>query len=198
MVDADTVFTTFVQDGNSCTLASYAVASHHFTERGPYEFFCDYCKHFKIPATSDQDAEREYNNDFHPRYSRPNCSGYKIIRELHNNSPETCFVESRGKFHVEYIHQTTQRLEEIEDRLQHEEALISVAFRMPSGDVHSCCVGFDKRGFYMIETSSAARKKGIVLIPGIRCLGDLQDSLLMFAHSATKKSSGGNHGLRKN
>lgn len=185
MVDAETVFTSFVQNGNSCTLASYAVAAYHFTKRGPYEFFRDYCKHFQVRATSDQGAETEYNKDFHPRYGRPNCSGYKIIRELHNNSSEIRFVESRAKFEVEYIHQTMQRLEEIEQRLKNEETLISVAFRMSSGHVHSCCVGFDDRGFYMIETRENEPATGIVRIPNIQhiheSLGALQDSLLMSA-----------------
>jgi hypothetical protein len=71
----------------------------------------------------------------------------------------------------------------MENTLKDEEALVSVAFQIPSNGVHSCCVGFDGQGFYMIETRGTEPKTGIVTIPDISfihtSMGPLQHSLLM-------------------
>jgi len=199
MVDPKTLDYTFVQNGKSCILASYAVGACHFTGLKVHSYFWDYCRHFNISPSSNEDAELKYNDDFHPRYKT--CSGYKIIEHLHNCSQQGAFVQSRAKFGVEYIHQPFPRLQEIERRLRNEEVLVSVAFRVSPIEVHSCCVGFNGQGFYMIETRGPEPKTGIVTIPNIQyineSLGSLQDSLLMFARQQTStKSSGGNYGLR--
>jgi hypothetical protein len=203
MIDTNTLYTTFVQCRNcgSCTLASYAVASHHFTDLDVYDFFLDYCKHFKITASPGQDAEQKYANHFSQEWSSRNCSGYKIIEELHNSSQQSAFVQSRAKFGVEYIHSPIPRLQQIEKKLRDEEVLVSVAFRVSRFEVHSCCVGFNGQGFYMIETRGTEPKTGIATIPNIlyihTSLGQLQDSLLMSPLlQASKKSTGGNYGLR--
>jgi len=194
MVPANTLYTMFVQRGNSCILASYAVGAHHFTKLGVYNYFWDYCKHFNLSPSSDKDAELKYNNDFHPRYN--SCSGYQIIEHLHNCSRQSAFVKSRAKFGVEYIHQPIHRLQQIEKSLKYKEVLVSVAIKEHRG-VHAYCVGFDKQGFYMIETRGGNYKSGINRISNIQSLGTLQDSLLMSANPTSKKSSGGNYGLRK-
>jgi hypothetical protein len=189
MVKANTLDTTFVQCGNSCTLASYAVGACHFTGLRVYNCFWDYCRHFNISPSSDKDAELKYNIDFHPRYK--SCSGYQIIEHLHNCSQQSAFVQGREKFAVEYIHKTIPRLQEIEQRLKDQEVLVSIAFKIPSNGVHSCCVGFDSQNFYMIETRGSAPKTGIVPISDIqyinKSLGSLQDSLLMSAREQASK-----------
>jgi len=191
LVDANTLYTTFVQCCNSCILASYAVASYHFTNLNVYNFFLDYCKHFNISASPDQDAEREYAKHFDQEWKSRKCSGYRIVEQLHNNSLKTAFVQSRTRFGVEYIHQPSLSLSQIENRLKNEETLISVAIKESYG-VHAYCVGFDNHGFYKIETRRSAPKAGIVLIKNIQSLGALQDSLLMFAHPTSEKASRGN------
>jgi hypothetical protein len=179
MVDANTLYTTFVQCCNSCTLASYAVASYHFTKLNVYNFFEDYCKHFKLAASKGQAAERAYDQHFQNRWQTLKCSGYEIIEDLHNNSQESVFVKSRAKFGVKFVSQTVPCLSLIETMLKNGGALVSVAFAVNSG-VHSCCIGFDKRGFYMIETRPVNYTTRIIPIQDIQSLGSLRDSLLMF------------------
>ncbi len=187
MVPADTLPTTFVQCCNSCTLASYAIASYHFTRLNIYNFFLGYCKHFDIKASSDQDAERKYDVHFQKEWKTRNCSGYKIIKELHNNSSEQVFVQSRAMFGVEIIQDTTSCLHRIEDKLKIEEVLISITFVVNKQGVHSCCVGLDEQGFYMIETRRGPHTIGISRIKNIKALGDLRDSLLIIPNSTNQE-----------
>lgn len=186
MVHRSTVYKDFVQNGNTCTLASYAVGAYHFTGIKPYDYFMGYCQYFSIPAATGEQAEQEYDRDFHQRYDREKRSGYKIIQELHDSCEQESFAKSRDSFQVGYIHNTAARLEEIERRLREDEALLSVAFRVNRSG-HSSCVGCDQEGFYMVETSPSATNRGVVPISAVSSLAPLRDSLLMCAHVSGNK-----------
>jgi len=176
MVEADSLFTSFVQSGNSCTLASYAIASYHFTQIPPNRFFEDYCEHFGIAYTG-ATAELKYAQHFNNEWRRRACKGYQIIEDLHRNSRQSAFAMSREKFEVYFFLDINVGLNSIKTRLQNEETLLSVAFQVPP-HVHSCAVGYDDQGWYMIETRPNL-VAGVSRILSIESLGNLQDGLVM-------------------
>ena len=171
MVDRQRLYLNFLQSCNSCVLASYAVGAYAFTAITPDRFFIDYCEHYKISIPQGTDAEHCYDDHFQKEWKKRGCKGFEIIQELHRSSDKESFVKCGEKFDVEFINSVESEIERLKATLTQKEALVIVAFQVPSDGVHATIVGFDGNGWYTIETRQKIKKTGPVRVSGIFNLG---------------------------
>ncbi len=146
----------YVQTGNSCVLASYAAAAYPFTRKDIYDYFEDYCRHFKI-AVSGSDAESKYCEHFHKEYTRREVSGYQIIKELHSSSKAASFIKARESFELEDFNNAAKRIDELNRILKREEDNLVNVFIGKSDhaafEMHSITIGYDDDGFYFYDVN---------------------------------------------
>jgi hypothetical protein len=146
----------------------------------PSVFFEDYCKHYGLTFILPNGAELAYDNHFQREWQTLKCPGYKIIEKLHNNSTQSSFVACRSNFNLEYL-SVIERLQNIIDKLETEEALLVAAHRVSRNEVHSSAIGCDHTdcGWYYIETRPTAPQAGIITLTSIDTLLGLWDGLLL-------------------
>ena len=101
MVPPEKLNSSFVQRCGSCVLASYGIASNHYTKVPLVNFFKDYCNHYKIDPFPQEEThpsnefkqkcelifyEKVYCEDFPGTCEQEEFSGLGLIKELHNTS----------------------------------------------------------------------------------------------------------------
>jgi hypothetical protein len=178
MIDPTKFEKNFTQSAGSCTLASYAVASNYYTRIGIKKFFKDYCKHFKLKGLNGKsvevmhlkELERLYESHFHLEYTRKNCLGYQIIKELHENSNERSFKISRKFFKLELIREFSNKKNYINKILSEEESLINISY----AGLHSVTLG--KYGEKLICRDT--NLENIKEVDSYTSMGDPKDCLL--------------------
>lgn len=178
MIDLTKVNDTFRQTGNSCVLASYAIAFNYFTGL-PCEYcFEAYCQHFGLSYSDWKDAEQKYNDHFHIEYESRKGLGYEIITELHDTSLVTEFVKARETFNCELIGETQSNLVRISGILAVEEALINITSRNEDGWSHSVTAFCADGCFYVKNTNHDTIDNEVSLLK----IPNLADSLLLRAN----------------
>ena len=125
MIDHNEIDTTFIQSGNNCVMATYAIAGNYFTGTAISNYFEDYCKHFAITYSNNVDAEAKYENHFHNEYRKRSCLGYEIIKDLHENSKYNSFETNRNTFSLKLFVSTSTDINIIESALENEKAMLS-------------------------------------------------------------------------
>jgi hypothetical protein len=166
--------TTFIQDGGSCVLASYAVVNNCFTSHPIEDVFRDYCRHFKLPFGDWEDAEKHYADHFDREWKKRKCLGYEVILDLHTNSEMSSFKIGRAAFDAGLYRESAPNSAELERILRSKEAILNITFQHPSGDCHSVTAFGTPTGFAVRDTN----RKGLEEISKLSDLGNLRDSVL--------------------
>jgi len=165
MVDSEKIYSSFVQSVDSCVLASYAIAANYFTGIDIKIYFKAYCLHYgiknfdrfpyllnNIQINNENIYELAYNSHFHTEYNRRNIAGLKLIEELHNKSIQHAFLEGRKIIDIEYFANVFNFVDVIDKKLKKDEALLILAFTGERGGRHIAVFGYDKKGYYNVET----------------------------------------------
>jgi hypothetical protein len=180
MVELAKINSTFRQTGGSCVLASYAIANNYFASGSIEEVFKDYCRHFKIAFSDWREAERKYAPHFHDQWNnKPNCKGYQVILDLHENSGKKSFLIARSLFDAKFHLNSELEREKLEKCLRCELALLNVTFNVPGGNFHSVTVFCDNGQDFVVRDTN--RPGQVERIPGLTSLGILRDSVLYVA-----------------
>lgn len=156
-------------------LASYAVAAYPFTKRNILDYFEDYCRHYKIHATT-TDSESQYLKDFKIRYAKPGMNGYKVIKDLHDNSTEISFKNARNKFDLQNVDNAENKIDYLENELKSEQGILVNVFINQSSlpnlaSKHSITIGYDSLGFYIYDVNKGRALRGITSICEIGRIG---------------------------
>lgn len=143
----------FIQTGNTCVLASYAVAARYFTKIPAEEFFVCYCRYFALPLVNHCDAQAEYDKHFHT-YIDKRMTGYQLVAELHNTSTQDAFITARKISNVEIINSIKVSSSKIESALKSidKEALLNLTYKLPRG-THSITVGYYDSHYVYVNTA---------------------------------------------
>jgi hypothetical protein len=173
MVSEQKVDSQFLQNVNSCVLASYAIIGKYFTKKPIEDFFTAYCDHFGLSYNSWQDAEEKYDQHFDKEWRKKNCEGYKIIIELHNTSREPIFELCRSIYTATFYGSSSQHIQMIEDTLKKNESFLNITFQV-SQDFHSITVFHGTTGLLVRDTT----KIGISPLTSLASIGTLRDSVL--------------------
>jgi len=100
--------------------------------------------------------EIAYDNHFHPKVQevqlRRSISGLQLMKEIHDESRQNSFKSSRNSFKLIHINPIKSERDKVCQHLEHEESLLIVSSKGERG-WHITVFGFDKNGFYTIETS---------------------------------------------
>jgi len=207
MITRNRLNSSFVQYCDTSILGSYAIVSNFYTEIPFLDFFKDFCKDFDIGTeendfkkyfsehfnsqhpdytkritkwfnlTELNKYELAYNYSFHRKFSSRNVNGLNLIKKIHENSKQNSFQSSRNSFSLSYIPVVKNDIVNVIECLSCEESLLMVAFQGERGGRHISVVGYDNKGFYMIETRPN-RTNGTVSISHIPSLPDVGDALL--------------------
>jgi hypothetical protein len=164
---------TFIQNGGSCVLASYAVVANYFTGEPISSYFEGYCRHFGLTFKDAADAEQKYASHFDAEWRKRNCRGYEVILDLHANSKEKCFVGARQIFDGRFYLDSAGHVDDLEGLLSTHEAFLNITYE-PGTDYHSITIMHDGTRFMARDTN----RKGIHAVPGLRQIGKLRDSAL--------------------
>ena len=175
-IDVSRINATFLQNGGSCVLSSYAIVANYFTGRPVGTYFEGYCKHFKLSYTNVFEAEQKYAAHFDREWRKRNCRGYEVILDLHSNSVVECFVEARARFDGIFSLDSAAHRKELEELLACKEAFLNITYE-PGNDYHSITVVHDGKGLQARDTN----RKGLYAIPELAKIGKLRDSVLYVA-----------------
>ena len=160
----------FRQSGDSCVLASFAVAAHPFTKQPIKKYFYDYCRHFHIRS---RDHEHCYCKHFPNEYVRRGISGYELIKRLYQSSTQKSFARCRRKFHVCTINNVASEEQKIAQALHSENPTALIVFLNNSN--HSLVVFVGENGISFYDTNAGDCGNGL---RSISELGNLGEGLL--------------------
>lgn len=202
MITKSKIYKEFIQHGNSCILASYAIASNYFTDIPIRKYFEDYCRHFNISIGSNEKQyfrdinyqpenatlhEFLYDSHFHREYRAQNIPGITLLLNIHNTSLQDSFLKTRENLTIELISNVFNELTTIENLLKSEEGLLVSAF---NGGSHTAVFGFCEENWFTIETRLCSvyrtkfgdivrpNKTGLIEIDSLNHFGNLNDGLL--------------------
>jgi hypothetical protein len=175
MINSSKIDAMFTQTGGSCVLASYAIAYNYFTDGPATDCFKAYCRHFKVPFSTWQEAEQRYAAHFDNEWKTRGCKGYEIMKELHDHSDEPEFSEARKLFDSIFYNDSAPHLDDLESCLRENEAILNITFEAGPG-YHSVTVFADPSGFLKKDTMD----QGLTAFGGLAELGSLRDGLLHF------------------
>lgn len=191
MVDSSKIC-TFVQATDSCVLASYAISACFFTGIEIRKFFDDYCKHYNISKfnfhkyllgssriTAEKMSEFAYDSHFHEACKNSGISGLEFIKNLHDHSDHTSFLQSRRVVALSYYGEKElhQHLEIIQKDLKQNDSLLIAAFNKGR---HIAVFGFDNNeGWFTVETRPT-NNVGIQFISSIQEYCTVGDGLKAF------------------
>ena len=101
--------------------------------------------------------EIAYDNHFHPKVrevqSRRGISGLQLMKEIHDESRQNSFKSSRNSFRLIHINPIKSERDKVCQYIEHKESLLIVSSKSEGGGWHISVFGFDKNGFYTIETT---------------------------------------------
>ncbi len=173
MIDKSKLDITFKQKHGSCVLASYAIVSNYFTGISITQFFEDYCKHFEEVFYSWQEAESKYAMHFDNEWRKRNCMGYQVILDLHRNSSQTAFAQSRVCFSGQFFLDSSGVVYDLEHQLRNTESFLNITYE-PGRNYHSITVFYDGTQFLARDTNKA----NLLNIPTLAHIGKLRDSVI--------------------
>ena len=182
MVDPATLNSDFVQSCDSCVLASYGIASSHYTDNDIQNFFNNYCKSKNI--TPEPFPEKAYDDHFQELWKNNPISGCEIVLELHQNSNEKSFLSSRDSFNVKLIKSIANEQDSIANELVDNDSLLLGTFDVDTG-THSAIFGFGGDKWFYVETRIGVPKNGIIQIESLGEMGELHDGI-MFTEKSFK------------
>lgn len=152
-IDSSRLDRAFRRKGVSCVLASYGVVANYFTRTPIIDFFQAYCDHFGRSVSPPQTAESEYANHFDDEHRRRRLAGYKIIKDLHDNSPESEFVSSQACFSATFYDIGQYNIARLRSALRNGTALLNITYPC-AGGCHSVTVAHDGGGFIYVNTTA--------------------------------------------
>lgn len=215
MVPRTQLYSSFIQYGRTCILASYAIASNYYTNNTVLNFFKDYCRYFEIETEEKNFAEYfrnhfrtrglnqterlatwielselnkyeiAYDNHFHQEDDFRKIGGLKLMKEIHENSHQNSFKISKNAFNLTFIEHILNDYDSVYHHLKHKESLIIVAFNGEESGRHIAVVGYDKNGLYMVETRSS-KNIGTIGISSLSSLPNSGDALLTIKNCQKK------------
>ena len=172
---------SFKQNVGSCVLSSYAIVSNYFTNFPIEQFFEDYCRHFGVSFKSWQEAEYRYAEHFHNEWNKRNCKGYEVILDLHENSKQQAFIESRKFFSANFYLDTAPFVADLENQLKSEESFLNISYAV-IGACHSVTFFHDGEHLCLRDTNTTV----LNTISTIAQIGFLRDSVLYKKIKMTK------------
>jgi len=177
MVQLDLIDTTFMQPGNSCVLASYAIVGNYFTRISTHEIFKGYFGHFRLKYTMDE-LGSVYEKHFFSELESRRCNGYELITDLHNKSPEKAFTSCRFMFSAEFYRDSEPFLADFENILKNTESLLNITYVIPQeNNCHSITVFYSTQGLAYRNTLEENIKK-LGTLESIRDFGKLNDAVV--------------------
>lgn len=152
----------YSQQLDTCVLASYAVACLLFTGTPVLAYFVRYRRHFNklketCPKLDETHPERSYQSHFHPLSC--NKPGYQILKQLHDESNESSFLEARKRVTLGPLIDWSSGYSAVEAAIRQPDCLLLLFVNasrlpgLPSG--HSIVVGHDGGGLYYLDTGRA-------------------------------------------
>lgn len=169
---------SFKQSGNSCILASYAIAAYPFTGTPVLDYFRDYRDVFFSDKAQNMDPEPFYNAHFHPLYQYiSGKSGFQLLRDCHERIDRPSFNKARSIIRLSLIDSVEDDLHEIESDLKGKtESLLIVFVKQPSlkdlMPYHAIVIGYDTNGFFDYDVNSGCVSRRISSLNLIGKLGD--------------------------
>ena len=203
MIDKNKIYKNYVQHSNSCILASYAIASNYFTDILIENFFRDYCLHFNLVLNDEINRyfasilyqpenstlpEFLYEFHFQREFRRRQITGLKLMEQIHHESNEYSFVQSKNIIEIETIDNVIYEQARIETTLKNESSLLVSAIN--NGN-HIAVFGYTELKWFTIETRRyvivstpngqirQANTTGLIEISNLNYLGPLSDALLI-------------------
>ncbi|OGM08541.1 hypothetical protein A2159_03135 [Candidatus Woesebacteria bacterium RBG_13_34_9] len=173
MIEIAKVNSLFIQNCGSCVLSSYAIVSNYFTNLPIEQFFEDYCRHFGLSFNTWQEAELAYAQHFDQEWRRRACRGYEVILDLHQNSTQHVFEQSRKIFLGHFYLDSTVVVSELENQLRNEESFLNITYE-PGVNYHSITIFYDGINFRYRDTNN----RSIGTIGLLTQIGRLRDSIL--------------------
>lgn len=174
MIQTAKLNTSFTQTCGSYVLASYAIVGNYFTNLPIEQFFDDYCRHFGLSFNTLREAEFAYARHFDEEWRKRNCRGYEIILELHQNSTQQAFEQSRKIFSGYFYLDSSAVILNIENRLRNEESFLNITYEKPGRDYYSITIFYNGNNFRFRDTN----KMPIGTIRTLTEIGKLRDSIL--------------------
>lgn len=148
MVTANKIEIKFRQQNMSCVIASYAIVANYFADTLMQDVFTGYCDHFRLEYRDVIEAEIVSAVHLNQECPRKNWQGYKMVKELHENSNQPVFKKNREAFiilkQVGGTPNEEERQELIND-IKDNDSLINILIMTPDGKAaHSQTVGIAK------------------------------------------------------
>ena len=110
-----------------------------------------------ISLTELNKYEIAYDIHFHPKVQevqlRRSISGLQLMKEIHDESRQNSFKSSRNSFRLIHINPIKSERDKVCQYIEHKESLLIVSSKGEGGGWHITVFGFDKNGFYTIETT---------------------------------------------
>jgi len=173
MIEVDKVNSLFIQNCGSCVLSSYAIVSNYFTNIPIEGFFEDYCRHFGLSFNTWQEAELAYAQHFDQEWRKRACRGYEVILDLHQNSTQRAFEQSRKIFSGRFYLDSAVVVSGLQNCLRNEESFLNITYE-PGINYHSITIFYDGNNFRYRDTNTTS----IGTIGLLSQIGRLRDSVL--------------------
>lgn len=139
------------QTGNSCIVASYAVAMFPFTAVPLLQYYEDYGQHFHLPAPRDGNACADH---FHEEWQRRGISGLRLLTQLHAPATGGVFAQCSQRFDARLIDDVAIEMVQLENQLRSPWMNALLVF-LPRPAMHSVAVGCDNAGLFYYDTAQA-------------------------------------------
>lgn len=176
---------TFTQVGQTCILASYAVAAFPFTGMPIETYYQDYCNHYGIRSANPALSCEQH---FDAQWRQRSISGYQLLQDIHTSSKGTVFEKCSRAFSLRLVNDVADSMSQIEIELQQPLKNGLLVF-LPARH-HSIMVACDTRGLYSYDTAGGKRAK----LGSILEVGTTGDGLVFSEHTSVQ-SKAQNSGL---